>query len=328
MTEPTPPTGRDDDFDPVPGADFDADLGLVHASIDDELTAEEEASIQPDETWRTRVSEARKAVDAVQAALPLPPVDEDRREAQLSAALAAFDELHGTAEDVAVPPPASQQHPPPEDPTPARPDELAHRRNAREWLRRAPIGIAAAVLAAVVVVGAAQLGDDGEDETASVADSMSSDDAMTEVADEADGDQTTAGAGFGMPDAESDAGATTGAPPVAQETPSLENLPQSYSMNDQPGSVDTFVDTISAMIGGDMRDVHITDDDGLALGPTCDRQQALRRLAATPDQESDLMWVRAVLDDRPVVGVIDRTDPSQVTIIDLDRCAVVAVESL
>lgn len=315
MTEPTPPPGRPDDAE-TPG--FDASVELVHASIDGELTDDESAAVQVDEAWRLRVEAARRSVDTVQAAIGLPPIDEDRREAHLSTALAAFDEAHGkgTVADAA----SLGDH----RAAPRTGDELAHRRRAMEWVRRAPLGIAAAVLAAILVVGATQLGDDGGDdvavlnETGGDALEEAGEDAMV-VSGEPSDDMATEGAGGGAPVADESDGDDS-----AYETTSRAGT-QTFTLASEPESLEEFVAAVAAAAHGEADHPSPAAPDATFDGP-CDRRE-IARLASTADNVDDLTIVAARLDGRSVVGVIDRTDPSQVTVIDLDRCDVIAVRA-
>lgn len=308
MTDPTPPSDPDDGVHRDPEAGSDAILELTHASIDGELTADEYAGISPDETWRLQVERARADCDTVQQALSIVPVDDTRRDAHIDNALAAFDEVYGTVDVDAAPSP-----PPPPGARPG--DQLAHRGRANAWVRRAPIGIAAAVLAAVVVVGASQLGDDEPTDTVAMSD---------EAGDDAgDGGDSVDDAAEASP---APASEEDGDSQIFGETTASGMV--TYALNDESSSLDVFVDSVTGMLDDDYdMQSQIADRIGLDLGPRCTEDDVVE-LAATLADKPDLTLVQGVLDGRPVVGVINRSDPVEVTVIDLDRCAVEAVRSL
>lgn len=299
MTEPTPPSGDE----PVEGRadELDTAFELVHASIDGELTAEEEQAVQPDERWRSRVEGARAERDTVQAALVVGPVDETLREDHLAAALAEFDSRARVA-PIAIVPPSTAQHPAPPPPGAVPGDQLAARRVARDWVRKLPVGIAAAVLAAIVVIGATQMRGDDEADTL----------ASAPVDDSADRESAT----------NSDLGATFD---EAERAPSAaaDDGMLSYTLSSDPDSLDGFADAVTRTgRGGDEmpRDAHPTNRP--ELDSSCSKQDVVELIGSSnPD---DLTLVEGAVEGRDLVGVIDRTDLTQVTIIDLDRCEVVS----
>lgn len=294
MTAPTPPS----DEEPTGGGVDDAALGLVHASIDGELTDQETAAVQPDEAWRSRVEEARAARDAVRAALVVGPVDEAQREIHLAAALDEFDARARVA-PVAVVPPSSAQHPAPPPPGAGPGDQLAARRASRDWVRKLPVGIAAAVLAAVVVIGATRMGgsdDDGETLA----------DAPSETADA---------------ETEPDLGATSH--DSADAAVAADDGMISYTLRVDPESLDGFSDMVTRTgRGGDAMPAEASPTDSPDLDDDCSKQDIMDLVGS--DDGDDLTLVEGAVEGRDLVGVVDRNDLSQVTVIDLDRCEVVS----
>lgn len=288
--------------DPEVAPDTADTMDIVHASLDGELSAEEERTIRPDESWRARVEQARSQREAVRSALTVEPVAEATREAHLAAALAAFDERTRAA-PIAVVPPSRAQHPAPPPPGAAPGDQLAARRVARDWVRKVPVGIAAAVLAAVVIVGATRMGDDGDENTQTLAEAPAA---------ESSGDELTE-----SETAEPDLGASLDASAPAGDGMS------SFELESEPSSLDGFADAVVRVgRGGDDMPEDATRTDSPRLDSSCSKQDVMELVGSADSDELTLL--EGSVEGRDVVGVVVGRDFSQVTIIDLDRCEVVS----
>lgn len=306
MTAPTPPPNRDD-------RDLEVRLELAHASADGELTPEESAAILPDERWRALVEEARQTRDSVRAALVLPDPDNDRRESHLAAALDHFDTLApSTAASPDPPSPTGPTHAVPPPPGAVAGDELAQRRNARTWVSKVPISIAAAILAAVVILGSTQLRDDdgGDEDTTSLA--STDDSANAEGAEPSEPDTAL--------DSHSSAEAAADSPSATSGT----DEKAVFTLTVTPGSLDAFSESVAATgRGGSDIPSSAVATDRLDLPPDCTKDDILDLLRPGVNS-NEVTLVEGVVEGRDVVGMVPRTDPNDVIVIDLGTCEVVA----
>jgi hypothetical protein len=134
--------------------DHSPDLDLASAYLDDEVTPVERARVEGSEALLGRVQELR----ALRTELAAVAVPADRRDAALSAALAAFDDLHSGSEGDAPPPSV-----PPARATVVSMSE--RRRRQQRWIG----GVAAAAI--IAVVGIATLNSSNDDRSSDLSSS-------------------------------------------------------------------------------------------------------------------------------------------------------------
>jgi hypothetical protein len=267
---------------------------LASAHLDGQTTAAEAAQVDGDPALAARVA----ALDAVRAAVraDLPPVDADRREASIAAALDAFDA--GATDATAA------------DPGRITPIAVAARRRAS---RRSVQVIGAVAVAVLLALAVPLLG---------VLDSDSpSDDVATSVLEEATAqDSAEPGGGDGAAGAED--ALVPGATAFALPDDAIVDLGSFEDLDALAAAVHTYA---AAPPDADLGD---------AAAPSTASGSATERAAAqcadAPATGSRVLTGTATLEGRPVLVFVDDapTGERTVTVVDAADCSVIASRQL